>query len=102
MQSGLNDDAPRGARTLRVLIPWFALPVLAGPLVMLLIEQDAGILVGLDHASFRIVCLAMLAGLFEVWAAGTLAGAVASAIAFWRRGRVGRRRLRKRLPPRTS
>ena len=76
---------PRGAavpgRVLRLLIPWFVLPVLASPLVLLLIEQGAGTALGLDHASFRAVSLDMLTGYFELWTLATLAGFLTMAIA---------------------
>lgn len=71
---------------LRVLVPWFVLPVLASPLAVLLIEQGAGAAFGLDRASFRAVSLAMLSGFFEIWALATLTGVVAGLVVHRREG----------------
>lgn len=87
MFAASDDASPLPLCILRVLIPWFALPVFAGPLAMLLIVQDAGAWVGLDHAGFRLFCLAMLAGLFEIWVVATLCGAAVAGVASWRRRR---------------
>ena len=71
---------------LRLLIPWFVLPVLASPFAVLLIEQGAGARVGFDRTAFRFVCQAMLAGMLQFWAIATLAGALVMAIASRRKG----------------
>ncbi|MDA0221455.1 MAG: hypothetical protein O3B22_18085 [Proteobacteria bacterium] len=75
-------------RVLRLLIPWFVLPVLASPLAVLAIQQGAGAWVGLDRTAFRLVCQAMLAGAYGVWCAVTLAGAAAAGYVHWRARRT--------------
>jgi hypothetical protein len=75
---------PRSA--LCVLVPWFVFPVLASPLAVLLIEQGAGAVFGLDRTSFRAVSLAMLSGYFEIWTLATLTGVVAGWMVHRREG----------------
>jgi len=79
-------ETPVPGRALCVLVPWFVLPVLASPLVVLLGALGAGETFGLDRAGFREVCLTLLIGYFQIWAVVTLAAAAAGALVARRRG----------------
>jgi len=73
-------ETPVPGWALCVLVPWFVLPVLASPLVVLLGASGAGATFGLDRAGFRLASLTLLTGYFEIWAVVTLAAGVAGAL----------------------